>query len=166
MVLQQPQPPRGSPGPRAELAHVVEATVVGLGYDLADCEVVARGRLVRVFIERPVPAGEELSARVTVDDCERVTRQLQRVFEVEGVDYDRLEVSSPGLDRVLKTPAHFRRFVGCDVELRLRAPEGGRKRFSGVLRGVDESEVEVEVEGAHRRFAIAALEKARLIPKF
>jgi ribosome maturation factor RimP len=166
MVLQQPQAPRGSPVPRAELAHVVEATVVGLGYDLADCEVVARGRLVRVFIERPASAAGEESARVTVDDCERVTRQLQRVFEVEGVDYDRLEVSSPGLDRVLKTPAHFRRFVGCDVELRLRAPEAGRKRFSGVLRGVDESEVEVEVEGARRRFAIAALEKARLIPKF
>ena len=163
MVLQQPQAPRGSPVPRAELANMVETTVVGLGYDLADCEIVSRGRLVRVFMDKAAGA---VVPGITVDDCARVSNQLSRVLEVEGVDYDRLEVSSPGLDRALKTPAQFRRFVGHDVELRLRAPEAGRKRFSGVLCGVDESEVEVEVEGTRRRFAIAALEKARLVPRF
>ena len=128
MVLRQPQAPRGSPEPRAALASVVEATVVGLGYELADCEVVQRGRLIRVFIERP-GAGDDASGRVTVDDCERVTRQLQRVLEVEGIDYDRLEVSSPGLDRALKTAAQFRRFVGHDIELRVRVPVSGSSCF-------------------------------------
>jgi ribosome maturation factor RimP len=95
-----------------------------------------------------------------------VTRQLQRVLEVEGVDYDRLEVSSPGLDRVLKTPEQFRRFIGQEVELRLRVPLEGRRRFVGALRGADEHEVDIEVDGARRRFGLADLEKARLVPRY
>jgi ribosome maturation factor RimP len=182
-MVQQQHAPRSSAVPRPALARVVETTVTGLGYDLADCEVVQRGRLVRVFIDRPEssggavePAAEHAVAAgidtrgdgsgVTVDDCERVTRQLQRVFEVEGIDYDRLEVSSPGMDRALRTPAQFRRFVGSEVEVRLRVPQDGRKRFAGVLRHADDADVEIEVDGARRRFAIAALEKARLVPKF
>jgi len=80
------------------------------------------------------PAATEQSARfITVDDCERVTRQLQHVLEVEGCDYARLEVSSPGLDRPLKKAADYRRFVGEQVELTLKLPFQGRKKYRGLL---------------------------------
>jgi ribosome maturation factor RimP len=70
---------------------------------------------------------------VTVDDCEAVTRQLQYVLEVENVDYHRLEVSSPGLDRPLKRAADYARFAGFEVDLTLKMPLGGRKKFRGTL---------------------------------
>ncbi len=112
----------------------VERTVVGLGYDLVDADKSAGG-LLRVFIDHPaasVPDGEERF--ITVDDCEKVTRQLQHVLEVDGVEYARLEVSSPGLDRPLKKTADYERFVGQQVELTLKTPFQGRKKFSGELR--------------------------------
>ncbi|WP_280156515.1 ribosome maturation factor RimP [Piscinibacter sp. XHJ-5] len=113
----------------------VERTVTGLGYDLVDTERSARG-LLRVFIDRLPndPQGEF----VTVDDCERVTRQLQHVLEVEGCAYERLEVSSPGLDRPLKKPADYARFAGQSIELTLKLPFQGRKKYQGVL-GAQES---------------------------
>jgi ribosome maturation factor RimP len=108
----------------------VERTVTGLGYELVDTERSARG-LVRVFIDRLPgdPAGEF----ITVDDCERVTRQLQHVLEVEGFAYERLEVSSPGLDRPLKKPSDYERFAGQAVELTLKLPFQGRRKYQGVL---------------------------------
>lgn len=108
----------------------IERTVTGLGYDLVDTERSARG-LLRVFIDRMAndPAGEF----ITVEDCEKVTRQLQHVLEVDGVTYERLEVSSPGLDRPLKKPADYARFVGQEVELTLRQPFQGRRKYRGVL---------------------------------
>jgi ribosome maturation factor RimP len=105
---------------------VVESTVNTLGYDAVELERSSKG-LLRVFIDRLD------GAAVTIDDCEGVTRQLQRVLEVEGVDYQRLEVSSPGLDRPLKKPADWQRFAGAQVELTLRAPLAGRRKFSGEL---------------------------------
>ncbi|HEV7912552.1 MAG TPA: ribosome maturation factor RimP, partial [Albitalea sp.] len=95
----------------------IERTVTGLGYDLVDTERSARG-LLRVFIDRLAndPQGEF----ITVDDCEKVTRQLQHVLEVEGCAYERLEVSSPGLDRPLKKAADFARFAGQQIELTLK----------------------------------------------
>jgi len=112
----------------------VERTVSGLGYDLVDTERSARG-LLRVFIDRlpDDPAGEF----ITVDDCEKVTRQLQHVLEVEGCAYERLEVSSPGLDRLLKKPADYARFAGEQIELTLRLPFKGRKKYRGVLQAAD-----------------------------
>jgi ribosome maturation factor RimP len=108
----------------------VEKTVSGLGYDLVDTERGARG-LLRVTIDRhPAdPAGEF----ITVDDCEKVTRQLQHVLEVEGCAYERLEVSSPGLDRPLKKPSDYERFAGQKIELALKLPFKGRKKYSGTL---------------------------------
>src|SRR5438477_12562379 len=108
----------------------VERTVTGLGYELVDTERSARG-LLRVFIDRQSddPAGEF----ITVDDCEKVTRQLQHVLEVDGVAYERLEVSSPGLDRPLRSAADFGRFAGHQVEIGLKLPFKGRKRFKGEL---------------------------------
>jgi ribosome maturation factor RimP len=112
---------------------VVETTVVGLGYELVDCERSSHG-LLRVYIDRlPDQAYDLPGDLVTVDDCEKVTRQLQYALETVDADYARLEVSSPGVDRPLKTPAHFARFVGEEVEISLKVPFQGRKKYSGVL---------------------------------
>jgi ribosome maturation factor RimP len=112
----------------------VERTVTGLGYELVDLER-SGGGLLRVFIDRvpgsAYPTGE--SGFVTVDDCEAVTRQLQYVLEVERCDYARLEVSSPGLDRPLRREADYGRFAGSTIEISLKLPLQGRKKFRGVL---------------------------------
>jgi ribosome maturation factor RimP len=109
---------------------VVERTVTGLGYELVEVER-SGGGLVRVTIDRL--AGDPRGEFIVVDDCERVTRQLQHVLEVEGLAYERLEVSSPGLDRPLRKEADFRRYAGEVVALTLKAPFRGRKRFHGRL---------------------------------
>jgi len=104
----------------------VERTVSGLGYDLVDLER-SGGGLLRVTIDKPQ------SGAITVEDCETVTRQLQYVLEVENFDYARLEVSSPGLDRPLKKPADYQRFAGEAVDLTLKLPFQGRKKYRGKL---------------------------------
>jgi ribosome maturation factor RimP len=112
---------------------VVETTVTGLGYELVDCERSSHG-LLRVYIDRlPDQAYDLPGDLVTVDDCEKVNRQLQYALETIDADYSRLEVSSPGVDRPLKTPAHFARFLGEEIEITLKAPFQGRKKYSGVL---------------------------------
>lgn len=122
------------------LKEVVEQTVVGLGFDLVELERSAGG-LLRVTIDCPwVPHSAERF--VTVEDCETVTRQLQFALEVDAVDYRRLEVSSPGIDRPLRHQQDFERFVGEVVDITLKAPLGAaadgkvnalRKKFRGVL---------------------------------
>ena len=115
----------------------VERTVAGLGYDLVDAEKGVGG-VLRVFIDHvPADAGAVGAERfVTVDDCEKVTRQLQHVLEVEGCAYERLEVSSPGLDRPLKKAADYARFAGERVELTLKLPFEGRKKYTGELQAL------------------------------
>ena len=113
----------------------VEDTVTGLGYDLVDAEKSAGG-LLRVFIDNLPPSAEA----ITVDDCEKVTRQLQHVLEVEGASYERLEVSSPGLDRPLKKAADYERFKGEQVEVTLKLPFKGRKKYTGELQSVADGE--------------------------
>jgi ribosome maturation factor RimP len=146
------------------ITQLVESTAIGLGYELVDLEFGPRGRLLRVFIDRQVgdPAG---AGGVTLDDCQRMTRQLQRVLEVEGVDYDRLEVSSPGLDRVLKKPADFRRFSGATAEVRMRVPLDGRRRFVGIVRAASDAGVDLEVDGVVLSLAYVNMDKARLVPQ-
>ena len=109
----------------------VEDTVTGLGYDLVDAEKSAGG-LLRVLIDH-LPPSEEA---ITVDDCEKVTRQLQHVLEVEAASYERLEVSSPGLDRPLKKAADYARFAGEQIELTLKLPFKGRKKYQGELQAL------------------------------
>jgi len=120
----------------------IETSLRGLGYELVDAERSAGG-LLRVTIDH-LPSDGHAAAQatdavqveapaITVDDCERATRQLQRVLEVEGVDYQRLEVSSPGLDRPLKRASDYARFVGQAIELTLKVPFQGRKRWQGEL---------------------------------
>jgi len=106
------------------------------------------------------------AAHVTLADCEAVTRQLQRVLEVEGIEYDRMEVSSPGLDRKLRKSADFIRFAGQEAEVRLREPVNGRRRLVGVVRQVIGEQVEIEVNGVPMLLALANLDKARLVPKY
>lgn len=109
----------------------IDTTVAGLGYELVEVER-APGGLLRVTIDHPLVEGQA-ERFINVDDCERVTRQLQHVLEVEGLSYERLEVSSPGLDRPLKNAADFGRFLGEQVEVTLKVPFKGRKRFRGEL---------------------------------
>ena len=116
---------------------IIDTTVRGLGYDLVDVER-APGGLLRVTIDHPFAGGtaqanDAPERFINVDDCEKVTRQLQHVLEVEGMAYERLEVSSPGLDRPLKTAADFARFETEQVEVTLKVPFKGRKRFRGEL---------------------------------
>jgi ribosome maturation factor RimP len=144
------------------LETLLERTVQGLGYELADLEISNRGKLLRIFIEKPL---EGPDGGITLDDCTRVTRQLQRVLPVEGVDFDRLEVSSPGLDRKLKKAADFRRFAGQEVEVRLRVLVGGRRRVTGVLRGIEGEQVALDSEAGQFVFELSNLERARLVPK-
>jgi ribosome maturation factor RimP len=111
----------------------VERTVSGLGFELVDLECSGRG-LLRVFIDRlPGRAYPDGGSAVTVDDCEAVSRQLQYVLEVERCDYDRLEVSSPGVDRPLKKASDYARFAGSEIDLTLKLPLAGRKHFRGRL---------------------------------
>src|SRR6267142_4304908 len=126
------------------MVDVVETTLAGMGFELVDARASGGGRQLAIYIDRP--AGYE--SGITVDDCAEVSRQLSRVFAVEGIDYDRLEVSSPGLDRPLRKPADFTRFAGNRVDVRMRTPDAsGRKRFTGLLRGAQEGVATVEVDG-------------------
>jgi ribosome maturation factor RimP len=147
---------------------VVERTVAALGYELVDCERGPRG-LLRVFIDRL--QGQRYDTGdgefVTVDDCEKVTRQLQYVLEVEGCNYERLEVSSPGLDRPLKTPADYRRFAGQEVDLTLKLPFQGRKKFRGVLQAQGQGWRIVYGDGKAEHaldFSLEEVREARLVP--
>ncbi|WP_373805709.1 ribosome maturation factor RimP [Delftia acidovorans] len=128
------------------LQQIVEQTVTGLGYDLVEIERSAGG-LLRVTIDLPwqppVEGGPVVPEQfVTVEDCEKITRQLQFALEVDGADYTRLEVSSPGIDRPLRHEQDFTRFVGEVIDLTLKEPIGAaaegqvsanRKKFRGTL---------------------------------
>ena len=121
------------------LQDIALQTVTGLGYELVEIERAAGG-LLRITIDLPWTPG--LEQFVNVEDCEKVTRQLQFALEVEGTEYARLEVSSPGLDRPLRSEKDFERFAGQEVDITLKAPMGAaaagqvsasRKKFRGTL---------------------------------
>ncbi len=143
----------------------VEKTVTGLGYDMVDCER-SPGGLLRVYIDKlaaQVDAGEFIS----VEDCERVTRQLQYVLEVENCAYERLEVSSPGLDRPLKKAADYARFAGQEVEITLRMPFQRRKKYKGVLAAENEGWRLTFSDGKNEQaldFSLEEVREARLVP--
>jgi ribosome maturation factor RimP len=151
----------------ADWRAAVRATVEGLRYELVELERSPRG-LLRVTIDRRagevyVPPGEA----VTVDDCEAVTRQLQYALEVDGVDYARLEVSSPGLDRPLRTEADFERFSGLAVSLALKMPFQGRKHYQGVLSRAGAGWQITFADGKAEQvlsFTLDEVREARLVP--
>ena len=110
---------------------LIEPTISGLGYELVDVERAANG-LLRVTVDTRSPSGG-----IGLGDCERISRQLTHLMAVEQIDYDRLEVSSPGLDRPLMRPQDFVRFAGSPVRVQLKEPLQGRRRFQGKLLGLD-----------------------------
>lgn len=144
-----------------DLIEIIEKTVVGLGFEVVDVEQSPRGRVLRVFIDKPEKAGG-----IDVDDCALVSNQLSRVLAVEEVDYDRLEISSPGLDRVLKKQADFERFAGSEINLRLRLPMSGRRNFNGILHGMRDGKVHLTIDTGEVELEFGNIDKARLVPKF
>jgi ribosome maturation factor RimP len=146
-------------GVKVHLTELIEATVVSLGYELVDLER-SGGGLLRVSIDQP--------SGISVDDCEKVSHQLQHVLTVENVNYERLEVSSPGLDRPLKTLAAFERFAGCEATITLKKPLDGRKQYRGMLKAPQGESIGLEFEGkegpAVLDFTLADIDKARLVP--
>jgi ribosome maturation factor RimP len=140
-----------------DLYGLLESTVTGLGYELVDVERSPHGRLLRVFIDKP--------DGVSVDDCVAVSNHLSRLLAVENVDYGRLEISSPGLDRPLKKTSDFIRFAGESAKLKLRVALQGQRNFVGVLRGVQDGILKLEVDGKMLDLELDNLEKARLVPK-
>lgn len=141
-----------------QLVELIEKAVNGLGYELVEFETSPRARLLRVFIDK--------EGGILVEDCATVSNHLTRLFTVENVDYDRLEVSSPGLDRLLRKAADYARFVGADVQFKLRVPVGNQRNFRGTLLGEADGQVRFDVEGVEQSFALDNIEKARLVPKF
>ena len=143
------------------LRELLERPVTGLGYELVGIELVGAGarRILRLYIdaERGIDLG----------DCERVSRQVSALLDVEDPIAGQyvLEVSSPGLDRPLFTPEHFRRFAGRDVKIVLKEPRAGRRRFRGRLEGVRDDQAVVVIEdGEEHVLALSAIGKANLVP--
>lgn len=138
---------------------MISPVVTGMGYELVELQAANGGRMLRLFIDK--------AGGIDVEDCAAVSRQLTRVLEVEGVDYERLEVSSPGLDRPLRKTADFARFAGHKADVRMRTPDAtGRRRYVGVLRGAEGGVVSIELDGRTTvRLALDDLERARLVPE-
>jgi ribosome maturation factor RimP len=128
-----------------------------LGYELVDIEVSSRG-LMRVFIDK--------AEGISLQDCELVSHQLTRLFTVEGVNFERLEISSPGLDRPIKKQADFMRFRGQKAQIKLRIPMNGRKNFVGILGELQDDVVQLDVDGVIVSIVLSNLDKARLVPVF
>ena len=140
-----------------DLNGLLERTLTGMGYELAGIERPARGGLLRIYIDKP--------GGVTVDDCAAVSHQVGRLLTVENVRYDRLEVSSPGLDRVLKGERDFARFAGQKARVRMRAPVDGQRNFTGVVREAAAGRLQLEVDGRVLSLEIGGVETARLVPE-
>jgi ribosome maturation factor RimP len=114
--------------------------------------------LLRIFIDK--------HGGVNIDDCVLISNHLSKLLAVENIDYSRLEVSSPGMDRRLKKEADFYRFRGERVKLKLRIALQGRRNFEGILLDVNNGKLKLEVEGKELEIELSNLEKARLVPKF
>jgi ribosome maturation factor RimP len=139
------------------LADLLERTLVPMGYELVDLEMSPKGRSIRLFIDK--------TDGVNVDDCARVSNHLTRLFTVENVDFERLEVSSPGLDRPLRKAADFERFAGEEADLRLHVPVENARKLKGVLRGCADGVVTVETARGLITIPLADIDRARLVPR-
>lgn len=140
-----------------DIQAVLEKTLPGLGYELVDFELTAQGDL-RVFIDKP--------EGITVEDCATVSNHLSRLFIVEDVDYKRLEISSPGLDRPLKKAADFIRFSGGLVKLKTRLPVEGQKNFIGRIENFENDVLTIAFDGKTAVIELSNIDQARLKPEF
>ncbi|MGH8670736.1 MAG: ribosome maturation factor RimP [Burkholderiales bacterium] len=140
-----------------ELQSLIESALHGLGFELVDLVLSNRGKHIQVFIDKP--------DGINLDDCARVSEHLGHVLAAEtGFEYDRLEVSSPGLDRRLRSIADFVRFTGEEAQLKTRLPVDGQRNFKGILRGAQDGILQLEVDGVLHALKLANVEKARLVP--
>ncbi len=144
------------------LENLIEPGVTALGYELLGVEYLPQGRhsLLRIYIDR--------ETGITVEDCERVSRQVSALFEVEDPIQGQytLEVSSPGVDRPLFKPAHYQRYVGSMVQVRLKVPFEGRRKYKGRLVEFSDNRTLVEVEGRQYEFSLEDIEKAHIVPEW
>jgi ribosome maturation factor RimP len=146
---------------RDQLIELLQPLVVDLGYELWELEYAVRsgGALLRLYIDS--------AAGITLDDCEKVSRAVSEMLDasdpIEG--HYTLEVSSPGTDRVLRTPDHFARFLDARVRVETTEPVNGRKRFVGRLRDVGATQIELEVDGSTVKLPIDGIHKARVAPE-
>ena len=140
-----------------DIQTILDKTLPGLGYELVDFELTAQGDL-RVFIDKP--------DGITVEDCATVSNHLSRLFMVEDVDYKRLEISSPGLDRPLKKAADFARFAGEQAKIKTRLPIEGQKNFIGRIEGCSNDIVRISFDGNSTDIELSNIDKARLKPEF
>jgi ribosome maturation factor RimP len=139
-----------------DLPQLLDSTLAGLGYEFVDLERSGKGKLLRIYIDKP--------GGINHDDCSAVSNHLSRVFAVEDVAYERLEISSPGLDRLLRKEQDFVRFAGQKARIKVRVPVEGQRNFVGVLRETRAGKVEIEVDGKLVLLELANLDKARLVP--
>lgn len=140
-----------------DLQALLEKTLPGLGYEFVDLSLGNHGKYLQVFIDKP--------GGVLVEDCVAVSNHLSRLLAVDlDYDYDRLEVSSPGLDRPLRKETDIERFRGAKAQLKLRVPVGGRRNVVGVLGELKNGMLELEVDGAMQSFEWSNVDKARLVP--
>jgi len=147
-----------------KLGELLAKTLPPMGYELVDWDM-SRGRMVRVFIDKPMVGNEGAGIRISVDDCARVSHHLTRLFAVEDIEYERLEVSSPGLDRPLTKLADYARFSGEEAQVHLHELTEGVRRLKGILRGIDGDCVLVETETGVRTIPFAVIDRGRLVPK-
>ncbi len=145
-------------GETMSLFELLEPTIAGMGYELVDIEQSAPGRLLRVFIDKK-------EGSITLDDCVAISNHLSQLLAVENIDYNRLEVSSPGLDRPLKKKADFVRYMGESARIRLRIALQGQRNFVGTLVEVNDDVLTLNTDGKLLQIELRNLEKARLIPK-
>ena len=145
---------------REQLLSLLEPPVGALGYELVDVEFASAGSggLLRLYIDAP--------AGITVDDCERVSHRVSEILDVEDPipGAYTLEVSSPGLDRILRTREHFERFRGSRIRVQLSLPIEGRRRYTGTLTSVTEDAIEMEVDGEPVQLERTRIQKARVVP--
>ena len=139
-----------------DLHVLLESTLAGLGYELVDLEQSGRTKLLRIFIDKPTG--------INIDDCTAVSNHLTKLLAVENIEYERLEVSSPGLDRPLKKEQDFNRFSGEKAQIKLRVALAGQRNFVGILREVKDGVLQLEIDGVLIALDLANLDKARLVP--
>ena len=142
-----------------DLEALIEKNVSKLGYELVDLEIINRGELLRLFIDKP--------SSITIDDCVGVTNQLKHILTVEeDIIFDRLEVSSPGINRVIKKLQDFEKFKGERIKIKTRSPIEERKNFTGTLKGTKKDLVLIEFNNVLVEISLDNIEKARLDPEF
>ena len=142
-----------------DLETLIEKNVSKLGYELVDFEIINRGELLRIFIDKP--------GSITIHDCVEITNQLKHILTVEeDITFDRLEVSSPGINRVVKKLKDFERFKGEKIKIKTRAPIEERKNFTGILQGTKKDLILLDFDNNLIEIKLDNIEKARLDPDF